>query len=203
MTDKFPLALLRARFTDQELVQLSHGCWPALLAHVGTGTRGLEIGCYHGHTTRFLLENAPHLQLTVVDTFTGSPEFNDPTQHFRATFEAHLAGLESRLTICEGRSDEVLQTLHRTHAEHFDFIYVDGGHAAATVLKDALLAWRLLAPLGVMVFDDYGLDFGSPAQSPGPAVDWFLATHKSQLEVRARGYQIAIAKKDTASLPIT
>ena len=37
----------------------------------------------------------------------------------------------------------------------FDFIYIDGSHIAKDVLTDACMAWPLLMPKGLMVFDDY------------------------------------------------
>ena len=38
----------------------------------------------------------------------------------------------------------------------FDFIFVDGSHAATDVLVDVALAWRLLRVGGLMLLDDYG-----------------------------------------------
>ncbi len=37
----------------------------------------------------------------------------------------------------------------------FDVVYVDASHMAGDVLSDAVLAWKLLAPGGIMIFDDY------------------------------------------------
>ena len=37
----------------------------------------------------------------------------------------------------------------------FDFIYIDGSHMRVDVLLDAVLAWQLLKPGGIMALDDY------------------------------------------------
>lgn len=40
----------------------------------------------------------------------------------------------------------------------FDLVYIDGSHMRVDVLVDAVLAWPLLQPGGLMVFDDYEWD---------------------------------------------
>jgi len=71
----------------------------------------------------------------------------------------------------------------------FDFIYVDGNHQTPEVLLDACLAFKLLEPNGVMLFDDYGGGAGV-----GAAVDAFLKAYSGQLKVIVKNYQLAVQK---------
>jgi len=55
----------------------------------------------------------------------------------------------------------------------YNLIYIDGNHEPEAVLEDAVLAWRLLQPNGVMIFDDYFPDTWGPLCR---AVDNFVNT---------------------------
>jgi predicted O-methyltransferase YrrM len=85
-------------------------------------------------------------------------------QRFHANVQA--AGVEVR--VLRGTSLEQLPPLV-ADGETFDLIYIDGSHAALDVMTDAVLCWRLLAPGGLMIFDDYR-DFESR-----PAIDAFVS----------------------------
>ena len=77
-----------------------------------------------------------------------------------------------------------------------DIIYVDGSHRACDVLMDSVLAWRLLKPAGVMIFDDYlwRLEFAA-SDRPQMAVDLFLEMVVGQYTLLGKGYQVAIRKQ--------
>jgi hypothetical protein len=63
------------------------------------------------------------------------------------------------------------------------------------VLADAVLAWPLLKPGGLVCFDDYGwwLD-PAPERSPKLAVDAFLAVMRGRCEVLKKDYQVWVRK---------
>ena len=78
----------------------------------------------------------------------------------------------------------------------FDFIYIDGSHVARDVLTDACMAWPLLKPKGIMVFDDYM--WGEPRDilhRPKPAVDAFTNLFAEELNIVHVGYQLVVQKK--------
>ena len=92
-----------------------------------------------------------------------------------------------------GRSCEVL---HLLPAEGFDFIYVDGSHAALDVIRDAAGAWKLLKAGGILVFDDYG-NTTLPVLSGlavKPAIDAFLGITDGQYDLLFKDWQVAIRK---------
>jgi predicted O-methyltransferase YrrM len=78
----------------------------------------------------------------------------------------------------------------------YDFIYIDGSHVAKDVLTDACMAWPLLKPKGLVVFDDYM--WGDPRDilhRPKPAIDAFCNLFAEEAEIVHVGYQLVVRKK--------
>jgi predicted O-methyltransferase YrrM len=78
----------------------------------------------------------------------------------------------------------------------YDFIYIDGSHVAKDVLTDACMAWQILKPQGIMVFDDYL--WGVPRDvlhRPKPAIDAFTTIFAEEAEIISNGYQVAVKKR--------
>lgn len=148
--------------------------------------RILEIGSWEGRSALWFMEHFPRGHLTCVDTFAGSADMPrtsliDLQQRFRHNLRPH----EQRLDVRVGRSREMLFGLQ---AESFDIIYVDGDHECSTVLTDAAMAWALLKPGGVLMFDDY--DFREVRK----AVDSLVECAGGQCEVLHSGYQLHLLK---------
>ncbi len=160
----------------------------------------LELGSFEGLSASFLLWRLPEARVTCVDTFAGSPEhlaLDLDRSRLEDTFD-HNVGLvdAARVRKLSGKSADVLLEL-RHGGERFDFIYVDASHLALDVIVDAALAWALLVPGGVLVFDDYGWrsPLGEdPLLLPGPAVDAFLGLVGRHCEVVAKGAQAIVRK---------
>ena len=176
--------------------------WPQLFAdHELTGKPGLrflEIGCFEGQATLWLLENVltdPSSRITVVDTFQGSPEFEAmgvDASDIYGRFRANLGNHTDRISICKGRSGDVLRALEGP----FDFVYVDGSHMAADVLQDAVLAWPLLESGGLLCFDDYAWGLQLPIhERPKAGVDAFVNVYRRELSLVHTRYQFVVRKR--------
>jgi predicted O-methyltransferase YrrM len=161
----------------------------------------MEIGCWEGKTSRWLLEDAmcgwsPHL--TVVDTFAGGEDHAEQhvsTAGVRDRFIANVAPWRDRLRILEGTSFDVLRGLGNAEDGTFDFCYIDGSHRADDTLADAILCWPLLRPGGVLVFDDYLWTMcPEPHRRPGPAIDAFLACFNGRYHMLHKGWQVILRK---------
>ena len=150
----------------------------------------LEVGCYEGQTSNWLLDNT-NAELTVVDTFEGGqdlPDEVDLLQRFKNNTEAH----KDRICIEIGRSQEKLRD---EAPESYDFIYIDGSHLAGDTLEDAVLAFRLLKKGGIMIFDDY--TWGARMcfyDIPRTGIDAFVLVFGNQLEVLEKNSQMVIRK---------
>jgi Methyltransferase domain len=179
------------------------GHWDVLLADlVGQpGLRFLEVGCFEGMATLWLLENVltgPGSVIVVVDTFQGSLEHGPmgvDTDDLEARFRGNVHRHRERVEVHVGESCHQLRHL----SGGFDFIYLDGSHRAPDVLTDSVLAWDLLKPGGLLCWDDYAWGrepLLHQLDRPEVAVDAFLACYRGELEEVYRGYQVVVQKRD-------
>lgn len=175
--------------------------WLGLLGHLrGRPARGLEVGVYEGRSSQWwLLHILDHLdsRLVAVDPWAAKSAENrarlalDPRHGHR--FEFHAAPGQRALAAMLGAG-----------VPHFDFAYVDGGKEAARVLEQSVLAWQLLAPGGICLWDDYGWTWkegcGSPkpTEPPAKAINAFLDVYEPEAEVLHRGWQVAARKRVAA-----
>jgi predicted O-methyltransferase YrrM len=150
--------------------------WDRLLAPLeGKAARLLELGSFEGLSACYLLWRLPDAHVTCVDTFD---HFDVPD--------------------LEGRFDRNVSLVDATRVDeraNYDFIYVDASHLALDVLADAAHAWKLLASGGLLVFDDYGLDYDDPMLSPTRAVVAFEQVVTSQARRVDAGPQFALRKR--------
>lgn len=165
--------------------------WEKLLEpFVGTNARILELGSFEGLSACFALWYLPDAHITCVDSFAGW----FATPELEGRFDRNVALVDAaRVRKLTGTTHSILPQLV-ANEERFDFIYVDASHEALDVLADAALAWRLLEPGGLMLFDDYALDQGDPLLTPGIAVDAFHTVVASVSEVVLDRGQFALRK---------
>ena len=153
----------------------------------------LEVGCFEGRATLWLLEN--FARVDTVDTFSGGDEHSGmDMEAVRELFLRNTAGFSDRLILHECDSGVALAGL-LAGGRRFDFIYIDGSHAARDVALDAFLGFRLLKGGGVMLFDDYLWSRGlTQYDNPRPGIDFFLESHWYDLDVLYRGWQVSVRK---------
>lgn len=73
----------------------------------------------------------------------------------------------------------------------------DRSHEPADVLTDAVLAWRMLLPGGMLILDDYmwhDVVAADQIKCPKPAIDAFLSVFGAQLNVLELNYQCIVQK---------
>jgi predicted O-methyltransferase YrrM len=165
--------------------------WERLLEPLeGRAARMLELGSFEGLSACYLLWRLPDAHVTCVDTFDW---FDIPDLEGR--FDSNVALVDStRVRRLTGRTSAVLPGLVDEEAR-FDFIYVDASHMALDVLIDAALAWKVLTDGGLIVFDDYGLDYEDPMLSPTRAIDAFHIVVASEATPVGAGGQLALRKR--------
>jgi len=181
--------------------------WEQLIPHLpgeAGGRRFLEIGSFEGRSTVWIMENMMQQgdYLLCIDTWEGGEEHGDEDMdavfnRFRANVQAarEKTGIKSvghsREASTKGLAEELTEW-----AGTYDFIYIDGSHIAKDVLTDACMAWPLLKPKGLMVFDDYM--WGNPRDilhRPKPAIDAFCNIFAEEAEIVHVGYQLVVRKK--------
>ena len=171
-------------------------CWLRLFKKFNVPiTRALEIGCYEGLCTLWLLEHT-QAKVVAIDTFEGSLEHRDGKYKtdFSKVMENFLhntSGHDSRLTLMVGKSQEILPTIFGK----FDFVYIDGSHLGRDVMTDAVMSWNLLEDGGVMIFDDYEWEGADDFRfNTKIAINGFLMLWSGQYELIGTGGQIALRK---------
>jgi predicted O-methyltransferase YrrM len=75
----------------------------------------------------------------------------------------------------------------------FDVVYLDRSHRAADVYADACLAWSMIRPGGVLLFDDYTW-LGTPDEMDRPkiGIGAFLQSAAGSFRELDRGLQVLI-----------
>lgn len=144
--------------------------WPSLLHHLKgqPDLRFLEIGCFEGQATIWLLDNIltdPSSEIWVVDPLI--------VDWYGRRFERNIKKYGQRVEVIQGYSQTVLRSWR--HNGFFDFAYIDGAHDAKSVLTDAVLVWPMMKDEGIVVFDDY--EWAHEAEeweTARPAVDSFV-----------------------------
>ncbi|HEX3110392.1 MAG TPA: class I SAM-dependent methyltransferase [Thermoanaerobaculia bacterium] len=175
--------------------------WLEWLGHLKglPGIVGLELGTWLGESAEWAIDNVftnPNARYCCVDTFEGSEEHRlagiDCAKNEEVA-RARLARFGERAKIIRARSDEYLRRV--LTAEDLYFVYVDAAHDSMNVLRDAVLAFDLLRPGGVMVFDDYEWKvMRDEIDRPKLAIDSFMACYARRFEVIGMGWQVALKK---------
>lgn len=163
----------------------------------------LEIGSFEGRSMVWIAENMMGEGdcLDCVDTWKGGEEHSAEDMALvesRFDYNLEQTGM-SNIEKLKETSVEALAS-HLWGGERgwkMDFIYIDGSHIAKDVLTDACMAWQLLKPQGLMVFDDYR--WGAPRDilhRPKLAIDAFCNIFAEEAEIIHVGYQLVVRKKE-------
>ncbi len=159
----------------------------------------LEIGSFEGRSACWLLENIlthETARLVCIDPFDLGKDLSGQydTKELLATFERNvLQAYPKKVVHIKDYSARALRKIE----DSFDFIYVDGSHLAADTLTDGVLAWTLLKPGGILIFDDYDWPWQDkiyPNNGPRKAVDAFVSVMGPQISHLKMGLQAHMRK---------
>lgn len=182
--------------------------WEQLIPHLPEREAFLEIGSFEGRSTVWIIENMMEDggYVDCIDTWQGGEEHSaEDMAAVEARFDHNTEvamrkfsgedGIRRLVSKWKGSSVGLLGEMLPS-AQRYDFIYIDGSHTAPDVLTDACMAWHLLKPKGIMVFDDYM--WGNPRDvlhRPKVAIDAFCNIFAETAEIIHVGYQLAVRKE--------
>lgn len=147
----------------------------------------VEIGALEGRSSVWFLTHVlthPTARLVCVDPAVAPG------------FEQNVAPVADRLTLVPRSSQDALAEPGILPAT-IDFAYIDGDHAAASVLQDAVACFTRLKPGGVLIFDDYPWlpsESSHPTEGPGIAINAFLAVYERRYRLLHKEWQVVIEK---------
>ena len=155
--------------------------------------KALEIGCWEGRSSVFLLQSLPGADLTSVDTWEGSDEYKGKDALAEKRFDVNVEAYKCRLQKYKGSSYSYFKDC--ADQGQFDFVYIDGSHHAEDVMCDAIKSFERLKVGGVLIFDDYLWNqYRRSLDNPAGAINSFLKLKKGTFEIVAVYYQVAIRK---------
>ena len=160
----------------------------------------LQIGAYTGDATVWLFDNIikhnDGSSLVDVDTWEGSdePEHQDMDwQSVESTYDEKTKEHQDSGKLCKikSTSDEFFSSNEST----YDFIYVDGDHTAASVLKDGVNAVKFIKRGGIIAFDDYMWRSGKGQTfDPYPSIDAIMTAFQEDFTIMEVGLQVWLRK---------
>ena len=173
----------------------------------------LEIGSFEGLTSNYICDSLlnDNGKLICVDPLTDSylnidlkktDVENNKTiyKYFNNQYDRFINNVShqihsNKLILKRNVSSDIFPELISEYEEKFDLIYIDGDHRATYVYIDAINCFKLLAPNGIMIFDDYswGKMYNEEATSFG--IDRFLSEYEGKFNLITKSYQVVIRKK--------
>lgn len=177
--------------------------WEAMFKELTPRKKFLEIGCFEGRSTVWLIENALEYGGVIlsVDTFEGGFEHSPATmkgveKRFKKNVEEAIKNNPKKISsaVMVKTSIDAMAHLLKQRIE-YDFIYIDGSHSGPDVLSDAIMAYHLCRVGGMIAFDDYL--WGNQAdliERPKVAIDCFVNIFAKKVKLICIGSQIWVQK---------
>jgi hypothetical protein len=151
----------------------------------------LEIGCFEGRSSVFILESFKQSNATLVDPFI-SNEINLDFLKIENNFIKNISSFKERVKKKKMTSDQFF----KNNFQKYDLIYVDGAHDFESVKKDCQNSFNFLNQNGIMIFDDflYFLHKKNINQNVIGAVLPFLRENYNKIKILHLNTQVIIKK---------
>lgn len=192
------------RFSDGNVFNHAEE-WSRLFApYVGKpDVRSLEVGSYEGKSAVWLLDNVltnSMSWLTCIDCWSDDVNDGMGGRAAKDVFDANItaSGRWHSVESMHDRSEHALRDLFTVAVRDgfYDTCYIDAGHDARSVLTDSVLAWPLVKPGGLIVWDDYLWPLGAgETDRPRLAIDSFMNVYAGCFDLLHIDWQVAIRKK--------
>ncbi len=162
----------------------------------------MEIGVFEGRSALWTLENIltnKRSQIWLVDNFNRKNRNNiscwkNLLKNLETYRKNHPDQPDDKIMVCKGDIKDVLRN-EDVKAQRFDFIYIDVHGYSKDFLEQAVMAWPMLSPGGMMVVDDYTSNREHDGECMKQGVDAFLDLYSKELEVRHMSWQVVVVKR--------
>jgi predicted O-methyltransferase YrrM len=156
----------------------------------------LEIGCYEGRATTWLIDHCQPREVEVhcVDPWVDYADLpKQKMAEIEDRFDKNIAVARQNNPLAKAikhkklSSQALAEFISERKHKYFDVIYIDGSHHATDVLSDAVMSFPLLRIGGIMIFDDYlwrgGSEGNDPLCAPKAGIDAFLNVFHSKMRI--------------------
>jgi len=162
-------------------------------------TNYLEIGCFEGRASVFVLEQLNKSFCYFVDPFEEYEEMtlstgqNNYTSIFE-NFSKNIQEFEGRYEVHKTTSDLYFEKLNPS--KKFDLVYVDGSHLSQDVYRDAINVNKHLKSKGLLIFDDFFWSWYKDLKdNPFFGITKFLFENIDNYKIVYLGDQLILRKK--------
>jgi predicted O-methyltransferase YrrM len=180
--DPVPMSALESLFADGLNIQMGYlerlVLWALVLGR--RPARILEIGSHAGGSAVVMAHALERLGTGEIICLDPDPKWDDPTWA--------LADETDRVTVVQMPSPEGLEAAFNGPAALFDFVLIDGDHAAAAIILDVSRMLPYLASQACLIFHDAYLEGVSAA------IDWLVENHDEL-------YDAGIVSRTAGTLP--
>jgi len=128
-------------------------------------TKILEIGSYEGAASCYLIDvlsKNKSIELHCIDTWEENDDIkkeeeSDVESRFDKNIKISINNSKNKIYFYKYKNEShvALSKMIISDINNFDLIYIDASHYAPDVLSDAVIAFKLLKPGGMLIFDDY------------------------------------------------
>ena len=159
----------------------------------------LEIGCFEGRSSIFVLEKLKNSRCTFVDPFEENYEMTNSTgqrdyKKIYKNFTSNISQFNDRYTVFRDTSDNFFKTLD--DKLNFDLIYIDGSHFSDDVYRDSYNSFNHLNNGGYIIFDDFFWSWYEKLEdNPFFGICKFLKDNKRTIKILYLGDQLIVRKR--------
>jgi len=166
----------------------------------------LEIGCFEGLTSNYIVENLmfDNGTLVCVDPLTDNYLNTDLTTNdielnkteysfFEGQYDRFINNVQEhidsgKIVLYRDLSFNVYDKLRNDFGKNFSFIYIDGDHRPESVYIDAINSFDLCKKDGYILFDDFLW------KDTKLGINKFISEYLNELKIIQKGEQLLIKK---------
>jgi len=143
-----------------------HDAYASIVKYVDDGQSVVEIGCFTGRSTRYLMDGLDYagkhnVKVHAIDTFQGSGmehskvDLGPMYDQFQENLREYID--DERVIVCQSRSDNP-DLIKSFEDNSVAAVIIDGDHTMEAVEGDVYNWWPKVMEGGIMVGDDVRLD---------------------------------------------
>ena len=156
----------------------------------------LEIGCFEGMSTLYILNYYKNSNVYCVDVWKNTKENKNFLQYNFEKIEKNFDDNLINFNFNKNKKDSItaIREYYQSNIK-FDYIYIDGSHIGTDILIDAIESYKILNNNGILIFDDIDVSVKNKILNPINAVKIFCKLFKNSLNILYFKRLVVIKKK--------